>query len=388
MDKDNRKQRKRKRRKRLLTIFGVLVIIGAIIIGIIFKIHKDNNTNENIIVEEEKISDIIIEESPKEEIKEIVISFAGDCTLGTDTRFNQIGSFPDEIKNLGYDYSKIMRNVSKIFKEDDYTIVNLETTFTESNEKAYKGTGEVYHFKGPKEYVNILTKGYIEGVTISNNHSYDYGQKGLDDTRETLKSSNIDYCGYGDKIIKEVNGIKIGILGYSVWGISDEVKSNIKKDIDELKDKNCDVIIPYFHWGEESKSKPNEVQREIGRFSIDSGATMVVGSHSHVIQTIENYKGKLIVYSLGNFSFGGNSNPSDKRTFILQGKFTKDGGLISKVQYKIIPAYISSTNVKNDYAPTIAEGKDGVEITNYINSLSEKVEKNNINDYFSVNKIE
>lgn len=378
------KIKKRKQKKRLLILFTI-AIIG--IITIIAFVNINSREEEPITEVSEENEDInvnkIIDE-PTVEKKEIIITMAGDCTLGTDTKFNVNGSFNEEIKKLGNDYSKIMRNVSNIFQKDDYSIVNLETTFTDSTEKAAKGSGVVYHFKGPKEYVNILTSSSIEGVTISNNHSYDYGQKGLDDTRAVLRNSKVDYCGYGSKIIKEIKGNKIGILGYSVWWISDEIKNNIKKDIEDLSAEGCNIIIPYFHWGEEGKSTPNEVQQEIGRFAIDSGATMVVGSHSHVIQTIENYKGKLIAYSLGNFSFGGNSNPSDKRTYILQSKFIFEENEIAKIEYKIIPAFISSISTRNDYAPTIASGNDGEQILNYIRKLSPTISFNNNDEFFSL----
>lgn len=378
------KIRKRRKKKRLL-ILSIICIIGIIttcLLRSLISKEEDSITDNR---QENEYTDVNINiEEPSAQKKEIIITMAGDCTLGTDTKFNVNGSFNEEIKKLGNDYSKIMRNVANVFQEDDYTIVNLETTFTESTEKAEKGSGVVYHFKGPKDYVNILTSSSIEGVTISNNHSYDYGQKGLDDTRTVLRNNKVDYCGYGDKIIKEIKGNKIGILGYSVWWVSDEIKNNIKKDIEDLIADGCNIIIPYFHWGEEGKSVPNEVQQEIGRFAIDSGATMVVGSHSHVIQTIENYKGKLIAYSLGNFSFGGNSNPSDKRTYILQSKFIIEGNEIDKIEYKIIPTFISSTNIRNDYAPTIASGKDSEEILSYIGKLSPTINFNNKSEFFSL----
>ena len=80
-----------------------------------------------------------------------------------------------------------MQNVSSIFSQDDYTLVNLETTFTDSNVKAPKDGDVFYNFKGPKEYVNILTNGSIDGVTIANNHIYDYGKQGIQDTINVLK---------------------------------------------------------------------------------------------------------------------------------------------------------------------------------------------------------
>ena len=92
-----------------------------------------------------------------------------------------------------------MKNVSDIFKNDDYTICNLETTFTDSTKKREKGDKIQYHFKATKECAAVLTTSSIEGVTIANNHIYDYGNSGFKDTIDTLKTNNIDFCGEGYK---------------------------------------------------------------------------------------------------------------------------------------------------------------------------------------------
>ena len=152
---------------------------------------------------------------------------------------------------------------------------------------------------------------------------------------------------------KDIKGIKIAFLGYTAWENTSELKSKITSDITELKNNNVQIIIPYFHWGMEGQYRPCEVQEQIGRFTIDSGADVVLGSHSHVIQSLENYKDKLIVYSFGNFCFGGNSNPTDKNTFIIQIKFNVKDDKVQDTSYKIIPCSISSQDNFNDYTPTI-----------------------------------
>lgn len=338
---------------------------------------KIETTKEEIIQEEKKI--------PPQK-KEILITAAGDFTLGTDDSFDKSTSLPAAVSASGNDYSHLLKNVKDIFKNDDYTLINLETTFTNSDAKLDKGHEIQFHFKGPSEFVKILTSSYIEGVTISNNHIYDYGQQGFNDTIKTLEDNNIDITGEGYIIEKEIKGIKFAFLGYQVWDNGQKIKDKISTDIKTLKDKGTQVIIPYFHWGIERNSKPAEYQIDLAHFSIDSGASMVLGSHPHVIQTIENYKGKLIAYSLANFCFGGNSNPSDKRTFILQSKFNFEGDSLKDIDYKVIPATISSVSHKNDYIPTISTGEKRKSILDYINSLSPTL-KGSINDsYFKLSK--
>jgi poly-gamma-glutamate synthesis protein (capsule biosynthesis protein) len=374
----------------LVSIIFILLILGVVIYNKLTYVDKNNDSNQSSEVKkEDEVVKEEVKEDEKEKVKEVVkeeitISAAGDCTLGTDTKFSTYGSFQDEVKKSGNDYSHFMKNVAPIFKEDDYTLVNLETTFTNATVKANKGSGTVYHFKGPKEYVNILSSSSIEGVTIDNNHIYDYRQQGLDDTINTLKESKIDYCGKGNKIIKEVKGIKIGILGYSSFGISNEMQANIKNDIATLKNEGCSLVVTYFHWGSELAYEPNEAQRVMARFAIDNGSDMVLGSHPHVIQTIEKYNGKLIAYSLGNFSFGGNSNPQDYRTFIIQGKIKLEDKVIKGIEFKVIPTIISSVDNRNDYVPTPATGESASEIINKLNELSPTLEGKINLEFFSL----
>jgi len=376
--------------KNAISIIISILIIGGV--GFYFKNIKSPmaqkvEANSEIsdvtkdIAEEEKKEEVIIKEPVK---KAILISFAGDFTLGTDTKFGYDGSLPAAFINSGRKYSYFMQNVSSIFSQDDYTLVNLETTFTDSNVKAPKDGDIFYNFKGPKEYVNILKTGSIDGVTISNNHIYDYGKQGIQDTVNTLKENNIDICGEGYKILKEIQGVKFGFLGYTGWEYSNELKTKIINDISELKNQGAEVVIPYFHWGIERSYEPDYVQQKLARFAIDNGADAVIGSHPHVIQSMENYKGKLIAYSMGNFCFGGNSNPPDKRTFILQVKANMQDDKLVNFEYKVLPAMVSSRSDKNDYIPTLATGENKTNILKTLNELSPTLNGNIKDEFFDI----
>jgi len=376
----------------VLLIISILIVSG---LGFYLKNATNNSVNKKVETnsedeytaketaeldkQEETVKELKKSEEPVK--KTILISFAGDFTLGTDTKFAYNSSLPAAFINSGKDYSYFMQNVSNIFSNDDYTLVNLETTFTDSNEKAPKDGDVFYNFKGPKEYVNILTKGSIEGVTVANNHIYDYGKQGITDTVNVLKENNIDICGEGYKILRNIQGVKFGFLGYTGWEYSNDLKTKITTDISELRKQGAEVIIPYFHWGIERSYEPYDVQQNLARFCIDNGANAVIGSHPHVIQSMESYKGKFIVYSMGNFCFGGNSNPQDKRTFILQVKANIEDNKVKSFQYKILPAMISSRNDKNDYIPTLATGDNKANILKTLNELSPTL-KGKIKDEF------
>lgn len=387
-----RKQRRSYKRKKQLLLLNfftcslVLIGLGIISFHLFGNDFKDKNSlTSNNHTETPKLPSPTKPgtsvESPKEE-KSILISAAGDCILGRDSKLNYDNSLPAMWINQQKDYSYFFSNVKDIFTGDDYSIVNLENPLTDSEVKADKGDGLVFHFKGPKDFVNILTSSSVEGVTIANNHIYDYGVEGFNDTVETLKNANVDFCGNGYTILKDIKGVKFGFLGYTGWSNSQKLKDTIKTDIENLRAQGAKIVIPYFHWGIEREYEPYDVQIDLAHFAIDNGADLVLGSHPHVIQSLESYKGKLIAYSFGNFSFGGNSNPKDKRTFILQGKFNFTDNMFKNYEVKIIPTSISSVDYKNDYKPTPMEGDKKAELLKTLNELSPTLNNKIVDEFF------
>ncbi len=314
----------------------------------------------------------VLTPAPTPRIEKIVISAAGDCTLGSDPRFSYGGSFHARFQEEGEKHSYFFENVAPIFREDSLSFVNFEGTLTEETSRADKA----YTFKGPAHYAKILTEGDIEMVSLSNNHTYDFHEKGFADTKKALEEENIAYAYSektalfsvkpGEEAVAVKNGaekgtdeVYIGIAAFTVWYDGADVRANIKEAIDALRPARADLVFISFHWGLEGENYPYEVQKAVGRYAIDAGADGVWGHHPHVIQGIETYKNKEIVYSMGNFCFGGNHNPADKDCFIYQMEFeTVDGVLSGKWESKIIPCRISSQSGLNDYKPTPAEGAE------------------------------
>lgn len=298
-------------------------------------------------------------------IKSVKISAAGDCTIGYDTNFGYGNRFDKIFLDNNKDYSYFFRNVAEIFNDDDITYVNLEGTFTNETTKVEKK----FNFKSSPDFVNVLKQGNVDIVGVANNHSYDYGQNGFDETIDTLRKNDIDYFGYNKYLIKEVNGLKIGFFG--LIDINAVKYADVNKAIKYLKENNCDLIIAAIHWGIEKDYKQTDAQIKLGHHMIDNGVDLVIGTHPHVIQGIEKYKDKYIIYSLANFVFGGNPNPKDKDTFIFQQTFLfVDNKLLIDDNINIIPALVSSNSKKNNYQPTIASGSDKKRIFNKINQYS------------------
>lgn len=291
----------------------------------------------------------------KIEEQEIVISAVGDCTLGTDTHFNYQGSFPYVFEENNKDFGYFFDGVYDIVANDDVTIANLETTLTDASED-YR-VDKKFNFKGDADYTNILTEGSIEVVNLANNHTYDYGEKGYNDTIQNLENAGIPYFGYENYSILDVDGIKIGLAGITGWN-ENTAKDNTDKAVEYFYENDTDLIIINYHWGIEREYKQNATQENIARYAIDQGADLILGHHPHVLQGIECYNGKYIVYSLGNFVFGGNHNPSDKDTMIFQETFHYKNGILVDTTIEIIPCSLSSRNDINDYQPNIMKGEE------------------------------
>lgn len=345
-------------------------------------ISNSVKTAEPVIkIPEVKEAEEIPTPEKKDILTEVLISSVGDCTLGTDDKFTY-NTFPDVVKKNNNDYSYFFKNVKDIFSQDDLTTANLETTFTLSSIKAPKGDPPFYNFKGNPEYAKILSLGSIEAVNLSNNHIHDYLDKGITDTITSLKNNNVNYFGEGHKFISTLKGIKYGFLGYTGFSNDKNFLSIVKKDIDSLKAENCIVIIN-FHWGVEGSYTANDVQKNIAHFAIDNGADLIIGHHPHVIEGIEEYKGKFICYSLGNFCFGGNQNPGDKDTFIFQIKYRFTNNVLTSTGIKIIPCSISSVSNINDYCPTPLGGNRKNELFNKLIKSSPNLSLKLNNDDFS-----
>lgn len=297
----------------------------------------------------------------------LTLSVVGDCTLGTDETFDYDTSLNAYYENYGADY--FLQNVKDIFSTDDLTIANFEGTLTDSDERENK----TFAFKAPASYASILTGGSVEAVNTANNHSHDYGEQSFDDTLAALDDAGIVHFGYDETAVMDVKGIKVGLVG--IYELYDhlEREQQLKDNIAKVKADGAQLIVVIFHWGNETETVPDSNQTTLGRIAIDEGADLVCGHHPHVLQGIETYKGRNIVYSLGNFCFGGNSSPSDMDTMIYQQTFTIDADGVKKDNVtNIIPCSISSAAYDgyNNYQPTPAEGNEATRILGKINERS------------------
>lgn len=358
-------------------VLVVLLIFTLLLVGCKKLLTGGKKQKEETAISEE------MEKTTKRKNKTVsfTISAVGDCTFGTDENFAYEGSMPAKYDEVG-DFNYFFENVKSVFEEDDLTIVNFEGTLTDSTTREDKQ----FAFKADKSYVEILTDGFVEAANLANNHSKDYGEQSYNDTMDALDEAGITNFGYDRVAIKKVKGIKVGLVGTYVLADGLGVKDSMEKNIQDLKDEGAQVIIASFHWGEEKAEYPNDVQVELAHAAIDAGADLVLGHHPHVLQGIEQYKGKNIVYSLGNFCFGGNMYPSDMDTMIFQQTFTLKGGKLQEDNVtNIIPCSISSVEDYNNYQPTPAAGEKETEILNKITQRSQGLSNENTEESDSEN---
>ena len=284
-------------------------------------------------------------EAPGYDSVQLTLTFGGDCTLGRGHNFSYSRSFDEmyDLKGPSYFFSDITE-----FFDDDLTMVNFEGTLTTSTIHANK----TFAFKGRPEYAKVIDEGSIDVVSVANNHSMDYLQRGFDDTVRYL-SPYVAVSGYARMPIVTIKGVRIGFASNVGWSFDTAQKNFIDNAIRNLRQRGAELIVFNYHWGIEKSYHSDATQRAIGHYCIDQGADLVIGHHPHVVQEVEVYKGKPIAYSLGNLVFGGNNNPSDKKCLIFRQNYTFDLNTrkISASSHQAIPYKISSVSWRNDYHP-------------------------------------
>lgn len=343
---------------------GIILVLGlGIILGMFFwnENRKEPESRQEQLESEhtpETVKDAVSEEEPESLEEEIQVQSegAGDASITPEeeppvTDVNTVTpvtmAFTGDIYLSHYvleryDAEGIHGVISEYLltemKEADITMVNQEFPFST------RGTMEEdkqYTFRVDPDYISSFTDMGIDLVTIANNHTLDYGMEALEDTFETLDRAGILYVGGGttkERAMQpayiEAGGRKIGFLAASrvipdpMWNIENRQPgifctydgTALNAAIEEAKTR-CDYVVVYVHWGVERENEPQEYQRTLARQYIDAGADLVIGSHPHVLQGIEFYNGKPVVYSLGNFIF----NQEIPDTLLLKVTLEEDG---------------------------------------------------------------
>lgn len=297
--------------------------------------------------------------------EDIVLLFSGDINM-------------TEVIQSNYKQNGIDGILANKFREEfinaDIAMVNQEFAFTTGGTKA---RDKQYTFRVNPDYVQIFNDMQIDVVTLANNHTMDFGTVGLTDTFDTLKSAGIPYVGAGNNITEareikffEVKDKRIACLGASRvipetdWNaysnkpgmLTTYDPAMLVEDIKTAKSQS-DFVVVYVHWGVEKQNSPKEYQRGLAKQYIDAGADLVVGSHPHVLQGIEYYNGKPIIYSLGNFMFYSNIS----QTALLKASINEQ----NEVKLQLIPG-----KAENAFTYPLEETEDIQKFYDYMTDIS------------------
>ena len=335
----------RKTLKILLIAFSLLLICELAFLGWMLTREPDQTIRETTAPETTVPESTAATTMETREPEYFTLTFTGDFTPGC-----MPGQFENPkayVGTVGDDYEFPFANMRACFESDDFTFINLEVVL---GIDVGKKVNKTFVFSGPEEYVQIMTTSSVEAVTLANNHTEDFGTEGYENTRRILDENGIAYV-EEDKtaIFVTESGLTIGLYADSF----DFSEREIEENIAALRDQGAEIVICAFHWGAEGAYQPNDKQIRYAHAAIDAGADIVVGNHPHVLQPIEEYYGKLIFYSLGNFSFGGNDHPKDYDSAVIRQQIVRQGdGSIRIGETAIIPICISSVSDRNNYQPT------------------------------------
>ncbi|NLI21003.1 MAG: CapA family protein [Clostridiales bacterium] len=286
-------------------------------------------------------------------VRQLVLTFAGDCTIGNDERLmGSAKAFKAVLGREGYGY--FFAKTLPLFAADDLTVVNFEGALKDS------GTGKVVktnHFRGLPEYAQVLTQGSVEAVNLSNNHNGDYGSGGRRQTRAALSAADIDWFDDETACWFTRDGATVALIGFTRTAYVAK-RDAYKAAVASLKEQGADAVVCFLHFGQEYARRHNAEQTKMARAMVDAGADLVIGTHPHVIQGAEVYSGATILYSIGNFVFGGNPSVRAIECIVARVTLTFGGdGRFLGHQVRVYPAHISGDDKQNDYQPRLVSGE-------------------------------
>ena len=310
------------------------------------------------------------EPTPEPQPEYYTISMVGDCTLSASS--DKVGWGIGYQKTVNGDWAYPFAKTVQYLNSDYLTIANLECNLSD---KFYTSpTYEWFTFLSDADYANILKEGSVEFVTLANNHTMDFGQAALTDTEAALDAAGIAHAGENAcYLYQSGNGVKLGIYclynrltanALELWSKErqqkqiDESKPLIAAAAEKLRSEGAEFLIICLHMGKEGYYEPTAEQTDMCRYAADCGFGLVYCTHTHRLQPSESYNGSVIYYGMGNWTFGGHTNPgngNDKGAYdtgIAQITLCRRGSSVTVESSHFIPCSISGHSGVNDYQPT------------------------------------
>lgn len=393
---------KKGNKKLLLILFIILFIFFIFILN---KFNKNLRTNIN--TENNSAETTLSNKNTKQDTAEPItftLTSLGDTLCHNTQYWDAYNSKTDE-----YDFSYVYEDIKNYTLSSDITIGSLETTFA-GKEKGYSNYPT---FNTPDSLATALKDIGVDVVSLAGNHALDYGYTGLCRTIDVFNNIGLSHLGTyktaedQEKIlIKDVKGVKIAFINYTYgtngiplpsgkdFCVNLIDKDFIKKQINQAKEQNVDMIVACMHWGTEYRTTANSEQKDLANFLFENGVDVILGNHPHVLEPMEKKtitlqdgttKDVFVVYALGNFT-ADQRDEITRDSAILNLTITKnsDGKIsIDKVNY--VPIYMyKNTNVSThkfkilDIEKTIKDYEEGkttsINSTVY-NNLKKQLEK-------------
>ncbi|MBQ7848699.1 MAG: CapA family protein [Clostridia bacterium] len=282
----------------------------------------------------------------------ITLSFLGDCSIGDAIKYRDYAiCYLATIREKGADWPFSL--VEDVLRADDLTVANLEVVLTTHTKTRQD---KAHNLIGDPSHTEVILESGIDVVNTANNHAWDFRAQGYHDALGHLDAAGIPHFGTlysgtpdGSDVtpIIDVNGVKVGFIGFSYPQEYDKKRISIR--IDKLREEGAQLVVVSLHWGTEEKTQPTSGQTAYARFCIDEGADVVYGHHAHILQSVQFYKGKPIFYSTGNFTFGTMSHV-DPDTGIFQLTYDVVEGETVLRRFSVVPC---RTQGSGDYRPYI-----------------------------------
>ncbi|WP_390622178.1 CapA family protein [Bacillus tuaregi] len=318
-------------------------------------------------------------EQGRKKDSEITLTFVGDNSFGTYPETPEHLKFDHVFKENNGDNQYVFKNSLPWFNSDDYTIINAESAFT--NE--IKAENKMWRIKSDPAHVAFLPASGIEAANLANNHTKDYFEVGYEDTLEAFAENKVAIFNDGMPLTTKIGKIETIFLGYDcrMSQQSPEYLARIVEEVKQHKRKD-NLVIVNMHWGVEYRETPVYYQTQFGRSILDAGADIIMGGHPHRLESIENYNGKYIIYSMGDYAFGADPTLLSRQTAMFRVRFAKENDTVVMKGLTIVPTLENSdgSTTENNYQPLPVFGKEAADIVEELSSISSPIE-NGVTEY-------
>jgi len=310
---------------------------------------------------------------------EITLTFVGDNSFGTYPETPEHLKFDNVFKaNSGNNYY-VFKNSLPWFNSDDFTIINAESAFTNET----KAENKMWRIKSDPAHAAFLPASGVEAANLANNHTRDYFEAGYEDTLKAFAENQVAVFNDGMPLNTKIGDIDTVFLGYDCR-MSQQNPEFLARIVEEVKHykRPDNLVIVNMHWGVEYRETPVEYQTRFGRSVLDAGADIIMGAHPHRLESIENYNGKYIIYSMGDYAFGADPTLLSRKTAMFRLQFAKEDDTVVMKGLSIVPTLENSdgsTN-ENNYQPLPVFGKEAEDIINELITISSPIE-NGVTEY-------